>query len=64
MFYYEEDESSPEESFKLEKQKLEKENFKWENYSKRLFSKNKKSYTNQDTNLIKKLFYQWKKKRQ
>ena len=57
MIYYEEDQNSPEESFKIEKEKLEKENYKWENYARILFSKNKKNYTIEEIKLIKKLLF-------
>ncbi len=57
MFYYEEDNLSPEESFKRTKKSLQQSNFIWENYSKILFSKYKKNYTPYEKTVIKKLLF-------
>ena len=57
MFYYEEDNKSPEETFLQNKLSLEKLNYNWEKYSKQLFSKNKKNYTPEEIIIIKKLLF-------
>jgi hypothetical protein len=57
MFYYEEDNLSPEESFKRTKKSLQQSNFIWENYSKILFSKYKINYTPYEKTVIKKLLF-------
>ena len=57
MFYYEEDNKSPEETFLQNKLSLEKLNYNWEKYSKQLFSKNKRNYTPEEIIMIKKLLF-------
>ncbi len=57
MFYYEEDNKSPEETFLQNKLSLEKLNYNWEKYSKQLFSKNKINYTPEEIIIIKKLLF-------
>ena len=57
MFYYEEDNKSPEETFLQNKLSLEKLNYNWEKYSKQLFSKNKRNYTPGQIIMINKLLF-------